>query len=878
MDAERWERLQALFHEAADLAQPDRKAFLDRCAAEQPELIDELGAMLEEDASASSILDRGLAGSAGNVFGRSEGPLPGELGAYRIVRLLGEGGMGVVYLAERADLGSRAAIKLLPDAWLSPSRRERFAVEQRVLARLEHPAIARLYDAGTLADGTPWFVMEYVEGVPITEHCARTGASVRERLAIFRSVCDAVRHAHQRLVVHRDLKPSNVLVRADGTAKLLDFGIARQLEDADSKADATRTGLRLMTPAYASPEQLRGEPVGVHTDVYSLGVLLYELLADRLPFDGAGRSPSELEQLILHRDPEQPSVQAARAGLAARANRGQWADLDVLCMTAMHREPERRYASADALIRDVDHFLAGRPLEARPESARYRVGKFVRRHRRPVAATAATILLTTTLGIVYTVRLAEARNVAVAEAERTQRIQRFTMSLLAGGEEEAGPADSLRVLTLVDRGLAEARTLAADPAAQTDLIRTLGEVYHRLGRLERADSLLGEALERTRARVGPDHPDVARELVALGLLRNSQARYDEAEAMVREALAIDRRGLPADHPALAEATAALADVLTERGEYEPAIAVLEELIRMRAGPAETVEQASALNQLADVQFYAGRYDVADSLNRVVLEMNRRLHGPRHPRVADVLINLGAIQQDRGDYVEAERLHREALAINRAWYGPEHPETAGGLTFVARALVFQERLEEAEELLRESLAVRERVYGPVHPAVASTVNEVGNVALRRERYDAAEEAFQRMRDIYRAVYGGEHYLMGIATSNLGSVHMARGTYATAESLVREAIAIFDATLGPEHLNTGIARVKLGRTLLRAGRVQDAERESRAGYDIVSRQASPSASWLNNARTDLVAELEALGRGGEAERFRTELANAAAGGSP
>jgi serine/threonine-protein kinase len=283
--------------------------------------------------------------------------------------------MGVVYLAERADLGSQVAIKILRDAWLSPSRRKRFVVEQRTLAQLNHPGIARLYDAHTLADGTPWFVMEYVDGESLSEYCARRRCTIQERLALFRAVCDAVQYAHERGVIHRDLKPSNILVKADGTVRLLDFGIAKQLDSLDPDASSARTTMRFMTPAYAAPEQLRGESAGVHTDIYSLGVVLYELVAGRLPFDRA-RTTSTGEVDAASREAAKPSI-AARAGTGdtgARFRRGSttsWADLDVLCLTCMHRDPRRRYASAEAVISDIDHLLADEPLEARPDTLGY---------------------------------------------------------------------------------------------------------------------------------------------------------------------------------------------------------------------------------------------------------------------------------------------------------------------------------------------------------------------------------------------------------------------------------------------------------------------------------------------------------------------------
>ncbi|MEX2281522.1 MAG: serine/threonine-protein kinase [Gemmatimonadota bacterium] len=879
MDRLGWERIQALFHAAAEVPVEAQRAFLhERC--DDAALIDEVLALLAEDAGPATLLDRGVAEAAHSVIGAPDpAVLNREFGAYRITEVLGEGGMGVVYLAERADLGSRAAIKILRDAWLSPARRERFSVEQRTLAQLNHPAIARLYDADTLPDGTPWFVMEHVEGVPITEFCRQRASTIPERLRRFRDVCEAVQHAHLHLVIHRDLKPSNVLVRADGSVKLLDFGIAKQLDDFDSAVDQTRTSLRLMTPAYAAPEQVRGERVGVHTDVYSLGVMLYELLVGRLPFDLSGRSPAEAESIILQHEPEKPGAAARRMAatfggtshIRATSN-AQWADLDVLILTAMQKDPQRRYRTVDALIRDIDRYLGGQPLEARPDSARYRIGKFVRRNWRPLSATAVLVTMIVGLVAFYTVRLSAARNTAVAEATRAQRIQRFTLNLLSGGDPESGPADSLRVVTLVDRGVQEARSLDADPVVQTELLQTLGGIYQQLGKLDRADSLLQVALVSRVERVGNDHPDVAANLVALGLLRSDQARYQEAERSIRQAMGIQQRHLPLDHPAHIVALEALGHVLEERGEYAQAIAVFDSAVhlRSRAG-TESPEFAASLYELANVQFYAGNLAASDSLNRRVLAIHQRNYGERHPGVADVLINLGAIQHEQGKYVEAEKYYRRALDITRAWYGADSHATAANVTMLARSLVFQNRLEESEALLKEALAIRERVYGLVHPQVASTVNELGSIALRREKYADAEAAYHRMIDIYQKTYDGKHYLIGIAVSNLASVYMARRQYAEAEPLFRRAIDLYIETQSAAHINVGIARIKLGRTLLRQSRFAAAEKETRAGYEIVSRQADAGVSWLKSAREDLIIAYDSLGRNQDAQKFRTELAS-------
>jgi serine/threonine protein kinase/tetratricopeptide (TPR) repeat protein len=860
MDSTRWQRVQSLFHEAADMPASEQRVFLETQCGDDGALVSEVLILLDEDARGGSLLDGDVADVASQIFNDSSpGSLPfKEFGPYRIKQALGEGGMGVVYLAEREDLGNEVAIKILRDAWVSPARRERFNAEQRTLAQLNHPSIARLYDADTSPDGTPFFVMEYVEGVPLTDYCRTQKCSIAERLRLFRAVCEAVLYAHQHAVIHRDLKPSNILVKGDGSIRLLDFGIAKHLENLGELVDQTITGLRMMTPAYAAPEQIRGEQVGIQSDVYSLGVVLYELLAGRLPFDLTKCTPSQAEKVLTEQEAEKPSdvVQMAVASpetkSAVSASKTAWADLDVLCLTAMHKDPPRRYQSVEALIRDVNHYLAGEPLEARPDTWHYTLGKFVRRHARLVSAAAIIFALLVGMVIFYTVRLTKARNAALMQAARTQRIQRFMLNLFQGGDPAAGPADDLRVVTLLDRGAQEARSLDAEPAVQAELYETLGGIYQKLGKLEQADSLMESALAKREALYGPDS-------------------IETAKGLLRQALDRDRRHLPANDPAVAKAMLALGGVLDNRGAYDQSIAILEQTVQLYSAPgSERVELADSLYELANAHFYAGHYEKSEEINERALAMYKQIYGERHPRVAEILINLGAIQLDTGHYAAAEQYDRQALDMVQAWYGKDNPETASDLTILARSLVYQKRFDEASDLLQQSLAIKERTFGKVHPSVASTLNELGSVALNEGKYDAAEQYFTRMADIYRTEYGEQHYLYATALSNLASVYTAQQQWTRAEKLYRQAIPIYTESQSAMHINTGIARIKLGRTLLRQQRYADAETETHAGYDILRTQMDPKVSWLMNARKDLVEEYEALQQPEQAAKFRAEIA--------
>ena len=878
MDSTRWQKIQTVFHDAVELPEAERVGFVrSNCFADE-QLASEVLAMLQHDSYGKGLLDQDLAETAQKTFAASDSFARKRYGAYQVMRLLGEGGMGVVYLAERTDLRSRVAIKVLRDAWLSPARRERFAVEQRTLAQLNHPSIARLYDAAVLPDGTPYFVMEYVEGVPLTQHCREKKCSIEQRLLLFRSVCEAVQHAHGHAVIHRDLKPSNILVKDDGSVHLLDFGIAKEIESLDMRVDQTMTGLRFMTPAYAAPEQVRGDRIGVATDVYSLGVILYELLTNESPFDLSNLTPAEAASIIADYDPGKPSAAVRRKRPQPDSNASQvtqtaWADLDVLCLTAMHKDPQRRYASVEGLIRDLDHYKDGEPLEARPDALSYRAAKFFRRNRRAVLSTALVFAVIMAIAAFFTVRLAKARDAAIAEAARTQRIQRFMGNLFQGGDASAGPDDNLRVVTLLERGRQQAQSLNSEPEAQAELYETLGTLYENLGKFDQADSLLNSALAKRESLFGHDSPQAAETLVDLGLLRDDQARLPEAEQFVREGLTIEKRHLAPNHPSIAKATTALGKVLEDRGSYNAAIRTLDESVRLQSpNGAVTPELAGSLYELANSHFYTGHYDTAESLNQQLLPMYRQLYGEQHPRVADVLVNLAAIRHDRGRYQEAEPLERQALEIVQGWYGKDSPATASDLTMLARTLVFENRFDEATTLLQRSLAIKERVYGSVHPSVASSLNELGNTAAKQGHYDVAEKYFSRMAEIYHSIYGDHHYLLGIAISNLAGAYAGKQEWARAEPLFRQAVSIFTETQSADHINTGIARTKLGNTLLHQQRYAEAEKESRAGCEILSKQMARGASWLVKCKKDLIEEYEALKQPEKADAFRRELTGA------
>ncbi len=849
MHAERWERVQALFHAALELPEAERQAFVERECAGDPGLAADVLAMLEADAHGETILDSGLAGVAGDVLREPE-PVPRTIGPYRLVRLLGEGGMGVVYLAEREDLGQRVAVKLLRDASLSPLRRERFTEEQRVLARLVHPSIAQLHDAAALPDGTPYFVMEYGEGVPITEWWAARRSSLRERLRLFRTLCEAVHFAHRHAIVHRDLKPSNVLVTEDGAVKLLDFGISKHLENVDSPVDQTQTALRLMTPAYAAPEQIRGDPVGTSADIYALGVILYELLCGRLPFDLARRTPGQIEATILEQAPERPSAVARKAAAdavhgraaaadpgpteaaaaehtsgehaAPRATRAEWADLDVVCLKAMHKDPQRRYRTAEALIRDVDRFLNGKPLEARPDSVRYRAGKFLRRNRRAVGAGAVVATLIVGLAVYHTVRLAQERNTARTEAAKARQVRDYLISLFAASNPfETNHADSLDLRALLERGVERIETLEGQPAVQAEMYAVLGQVHTRLSLYAEAQRLLERALDLRRRHGTPlERADV---LAGLGVLHRYAGEYDAAEAALREALAIREPRLPPDHPDIATNLDELGVVLTNKGEYEEAEALYRRALAIRREIYEAphVLLAASLNNLAVNLASRGDYAGGEVYLREAIEMNAVLFGREHASMAMELANLGVMLEAKEDYAAADSALSEALRIRRKTLGDEHSETAFNLAQLGAMLRRKGDYGRAEASLREALAIQERLLGADHRDVGVTLNHLGQTLGDMGDHAAAAPLLHRSYEIFAHSLGESHPFTAVTLCLTGYARHRAGQGGDTEPLFRECLSKLEAALPASHELVSTSKGLFGEVLAAEGRFDEAE---------------------------------------------------------
>ncbi len=840
MTPERWRRINELFEQEAALDPAGRAARLEAASGGDPELPAEVERLLAADLQAGSFLEN-LVQWTPEEPSAAGGDLPADrqIGPYRIEREIGQGGMGTVYLAARADglFEKEVAVKVVRRGFDTADALRRFELEQRILARLEHPGIARLYDAGTTAEGRPYVVMEHVEGLPIHRWCEQHRLAVAERLKLFLEVCAAVHYAHQNLVAHRDLKPSNILVDAAGRPRLLDFGIAKLLSpEGEVAADLTHAAQRPMTPGYASPEQIRGEPVTTASDVYSLGVLLYELLAGRQPFALAGLSPREMERIVSETEPQPPSraagspeLLAGRPEGAERLRRLLAGDLDRIVLKAMHKEPGRRYATVDQLADDVRRHLTGLPVLARGDSFWYRAGKLVRRHK----LAAALVLVVTTAGLgtavlaVERARALERATAALVRADREAAKAREATDLLvelfklSDRRETAGETVTAREVLRQGTQRVEA-TIAKQPEIAGELLGTIGRVYLNLGLPREAVPVLQRALAAHRRARGPRHPDVAAALDDLARALRDEGKYAAAEPLARHALALRRDLLGEDHPDVAASLGNLGVLLFRSGEYPAAEAALTEALalRRRLPLNERVLLGDSLTDLAFLYQAKAEYGRAESLFREAVEVYRQQLGPEHPTVASGLNNLAMTLYRKGDTAAAEPLLREALRLHRRDLGDDHPAVAASLENLSGMLAERGDFTAAEPLAREALALHRKTLGDRHPTVAGSINSLAVQIHSRGDLAAAERLFREVLALRREILPPEHPDIASSLLGLGAVLSDRGEEKAAEPLLREALAIRRRVLPPGHWRIATVESELGGCLARQRRWQEA----------------------------------------------------------
>jgi serine/threonine protein kinase/tetratricopeptide (TPR) repeat protein len=813
----RWQQIQTLFEQLVDLEGAERSAHLDKSCGNDADLRMSVQSLLSLDAAGDDPLLNAVGAAAESLLDDHRDRLIGtRVGPYRIVSILGHGGMSTVYRGERDDsqYHQTVAIKVLQHASVHPRLRSRLHSERHILATLDNPSIARLIDSGDLEDGTPYLVMEFVDGEPIDVYCDTRTLFIRERIELFIAVCGAVHYAHRNLVVHRDIKASNIFVTEEGSPKLLDFGIAKLLapESLSHTLPVTRLQERILTPENAAPEQVLGRPITTATDTYSLGVLLYLLLTGRSPYRLLSYSQLQLERAICMDDPTRPSQMVVaklkgendsdrsrisdRRGLSPQRLRARLSgDLDAIVAMAMRKEPDRRYTSVEALAEDLRRHLSGQPVRARQGDWRYNSAKFLRRNLLPVVATASLFIgLVTIAGVTLwqNHRIGIARDATAQERDRAQQVSAFMVDVFS----------------------------RADP-------------FNAQGRQDTAKDLLAQGAEKIKANVNLQPEVRAQLLESIGLADRRQGLSETAIPLFEQAVSIRREAHPVDNRRLAAALANLAQAQTDSGRFVGAEANIQQALSLSQDG-----NAPPSAETADILFQYGHFVLAAKSDPVraskllteALAIYRSVPGDQHLAIASTLGSLAFPAIWSGDFVIAEQYQREGLNLLRSTVSHNYPDYARSLEGLGYILTERGKYAEAEQILNEALQIERGDFGEDNQRVASIE---ANLATIYQRTGNPVRAMALTEDALRIAttrQGPTHYMVGYFLDALANLYLMAGNWTAAENYAHQALTIYAQSLPARHSYVAATRHLIGEVLLRRGQLAAAEVELRAALDI------------------------------------------------
>jgi eukaryotic-like serine/threonine-protein kinase len=878
-DANRWQRINAVLDAVLASDSADWSRVLDESCAGDAALRSDVESLLsrvdDADGFLASFPSAVAAALVTDVEERNTPSMEGRrVGAYRLVRQIGRGGMSRVFLAERADgqFEQQVALKLLRPGIDSALDQVRFRAERQILATLNHPNIARLLDGGVTDDGQPYLALELVDGDPIDRYCDARSLSLRDRIQLFLTVLEATQYAHRNLIVHRDLKPSNILVSADGRVTLLDFGIAKLLDPVavPGEAPATRTGAIVMTPEYAAPEQVQGGPVGTATDVYALGVLLYQLLTGRRPYEVRGMSAADCQRVICEVEPPRPSTTFDAAGdagdSAARARqRGTTperlakrlrGDLDAIVALALRKERNLRYGSTEQFARDLSRYLEGRPVLAHRGGRRYRLVKFLRRRRVEVLAGAAiTASLVAGAGLSLTQagranrersRAERAAQQSKAASDESAGVTSFLLGLFEARDPTEARGDTLSAWDLLHRGVRRADQLQGQPLAQARMLEVTAQAYVKLGKFDDAIAILERSMALRRGAGSGETADMARALGHLADALRLSGQFGAADSAARQALAIQQRVLDPGDLAIATTLHLIGNLAIYRGDLATAEQYHRHGLDLRqrvVGPSDSLTGTSHL-LLGSTLRREGNDTAAEREFRTALSIFESSRAPHNEGVADALIHLAYLLEVHPTrFREAEPLYDRALEVRRRLYGNGHPLVAAAIGDIGAYYARHSRnYAKAERLLNERLDFVRRAYGSAHPAYATTLGTTAESFLIMKNFDVAERLYREALTIGPRIRAADH--VGIAGHKVGlaRVLMERGRYDEAEDLIRDAIRMHERGHGPAHSTTTIARGYLGALLTRRGDFVSADSVLRNAIGVFERQVGRSNADL------------------------------------
>ncbi len=813
-DVKRLQRMRAVFNAVIDLPPAERGPALERLSDGDVALRREVEAVIVGSERTASALESPVVAIPDETATTATSLVGERIGPYTVVRLIGMGGMGAVYEATRADdqYQKRVAVKIVQRDIDSEVTLARFRRERQILASLEHPNIATLHDGGVMPDGRPFLVMEFVDGAPITAWCNARALPLHERIALFRQVCAAIHHAHKNLVIHRDLKPGNILVADDGTVKLLDFGIAKLLssDDADGPdrgMPLTRGGARAFTPEYASPEQLRGETLTTASDLYSLGVVLFELLTGRRPHQAKSRALVDIERAVLDTPTPRPSSvltdqmgQFITGQSAARLRQRIQGELDSITLTALHLEPGRRYPSVEAFSDDLRRYLDGLPVRAQRDWAGYRARKFVQRNK-VATVTSALTLIALLAGVIITTSAARR---ARAEQVKAEQANVFLRGLLASVQPETGRRDALVSQVLDSAARRIARELAASPDVRADLETVIGQSYQGLGRYGEAERHLKTGLLLRQQSAGPQSASAVIGLSSLGQLYLAQGALDSAEQVFRRALALQQdRGRTSDS-LYASLLSNLGSLAHSQGHavdaerfHRQALEIQRRIVGARSDLA-----ALSINDVGVAAGEQGRFAEAESLHREALRIVQANNPAPNERVAGVLSDLASVLDFEGKSAAADSTYLQTLALRKRLLGADHPDYVLTLFNYSGFIFDQKRYREAADYSRQILALRGKTLPESHPSVAAALQTLGRSLDKLGDTKAGEQALLESLTLRRKYAGPESWLVASSESVLGEHYALLKDYPKAAQTLLRAQELFVRTLGESNTRTQV----------------------------------------------------------------------------
>ena len=893
------DRVDVILCDAVEIESPaDRDRFLDEKCVGNDRLRNKVDELIRNHFSAGSFLHSPVQPIAVTVPHRVAEKPGSVIGPYKLLQQIGEGGFGVVYMAEQAHpVRRKVALKIIKPGMDTKEVIARFAAERQALALMDHPNIAMVLDAGATESGRPYFVMELVKGVPLTEYCDKNHVAARDRLNLFVDVCHAIQHAHQKGVIHRDLKPSNIMITLhDGkpVPKVIDFGVSKALsQQLTEKTLFTAYGQMVGTPAYMSPEQaeMSGLDIDTRSDVYSLGVLLYELLTGCTPFDAKRlRSAgfAEMQRIIREEDPPKPSTRLTTLGedsSVVSGNRGTdpkklghivRGDLDWIVMKALEKDRDRRYDTADSFSRDIERFLNDEPVEAHPPSAAYKFVKFARRKRRTLvtAATLASVLvLGTAVSTWQAISATQSERMAQTEAATSRAVVEFiNRDLLAPSSPFGEPDRNLTVRQALDRASERIDgQFEEQPLVEAAIRHTVGTSYLTLGEFDRAERHLQQAAELRGRLLGREHGKTLASRFNLSTSIFEQGRYLEAERGFEEIMEIQIRVLGAEHSQTLAGMTNRAAAVFALGRYEEADDYTRELLQIQRRVLHEEHPAllKTMANLAAIMKARGEFADAEEHCRDVLQVQRRVLRDEHPDTLDSMTILANAVLCQGRYAEAGSLHNKVLEIRRRVLGPEHPSTLASMNDLSLAIGEQGRYAEAEELRREVLATRRRTLGPEHPSTLQSMMNLANVITALDGAEEAESLLQSVYDIHCRSLGLDHPDTLKSAFNLANAIMAQGRHVEAEECFREVMRGHQRTLGMEHPDTLRIKMNLAVAMHKQGRFVDAELLRREVLETQREILGPEHPDTLATLLNLANAVAAQGRCVEAEESYREV---------